>query len=792
MATILIVDDNPASLLVLQEILARHGYSTVNARNGVQALHLAQADPPDLIITDIYMPEMDGFKLCRAWQQDNQLRSIPFIFYTATYTQAEDQEFGLALGALHYVTKPTDPADLLALIADVLGTAPPAPSVDLPFLDDVAFLKAHNTALIRKLENKVVQLEAVNQALAQEVADRRAAEEAQQAVTARYQAIVETAGNIILVLAPDFRILEFNREAERVHGAARDMVLGHNYLDTFVPPDFHAPIRTDAANVLAGRSTRHFETPVQARDGQMYTVSWNVERLLDLHQHVIGVIAVGQDVTEQKRAEETVQALTNRYELMFKKHVAIMLLIDPDTALIVDANDAACVYYGYSYDELTTMPISTLNTLSEAEIRMEMQRVKTEQRSHFEFKHRLATGEVRDVEVRSGPVEIDGKKLLYSVIHDITDRKQAEVALQASEEQHRLIFESVTDALVITDLAGTVVEVNPAACRLYGYTHDEMIGLQTGQLLHPDYHDTLPAFIERVQQEGMFTGESIDLRKDGTPFHVDVRGTMLEFRGKPHLMALVRDVTQHKQDEQRRVELEMEKARANILQHFISSASHDLRTPLTTIKTNMYLLNHQPDPAKQQHYKQVMGQQITYLERLLEDMLNMSRLDQIIDFKFERCDLNTLVRQVVARYRAQVERKQQHLTFTPAPALPPVQIDRIQLARALNCLLANAHDYTEEQGTITVGTYCHAGQAVIEVADTGCGISPADLPHIFERFYRADKARSTLTGGAGLGLSIAKRIVDGHNGIIDVQSEVGKGSVFSLRLPVDGAVPAGC
>ncbi len=791
MATILIVDDNPASLLVLQEILTRHAYRTVTARNGVQALQLAQVDPPDLIITDIYMPEMDGFALCRAWQQVDQLRSIPFIFYTATYTQAEDQELGLALGARHYITKPTEPADLLALIAEVLGAAPVAHSADWPFLDDVSFLQAHNTALIRKLENKVAQLEVLNQTLAQEVSERRAAEEAQQALAGRYQAIVETAGNIILVLAPDFRILEFNREAERIHGAARDMVLGRNYLETFVPPDFHAPIRTDAANVLAGRSTRHFETPVQARDGQMYMVSWNVERLLDPHQHVIGMIAVGQDITEQKRAEEAIKALTNRYELMFKKHVAIMLLIDPDTTQIVDANDAACAYYGYSYDELTAMPISRLNILSEDEIKVSIQHVIAEVRSYYEFKHRLASGEIRDIEVRSGPVEIDGKTLLYSVVHDITDRKLAEAALQASEEQHRQIFETVTDALIIADLDATIVEVNPAACRLYGYTRAEMIGLHAARIIHPDYHATLRAFMEHVRQGKTFTGETVDLRKDGTPFQTDVRGTLLDFHSKPHLLAVVRDVTQHKQNEQRRVELEMEKARANILQHFISSASHDLGTPLTTIKTNMYLLNHQPDPAKQQHYKQVMEQQITYLERLLEDMLSMSRLDQVIDFKFERCDLNTLVRQVMTRFRAQIERKQQQLTFTPASALPPVQIDRIQLSRALNCLLTNAHDYTAEQGAITVRTYGHATHAVIEVADTGCGISPADLPHIFERFYRADKARSTLTGGAGLGLSIAKRIVEGHNGTITVQSEVGQGSVFCLRLPVAGPVPAG-
>jgi signal transduction histidine kinase len=146
------------------------------------------------------------------------------------------------------------------------------------------------------------------------------------------------------------------------------------------------------------------------------------------------------------------------------------------------------------------------------------------------------------------------------------------------------------------------------------------------------------------------------------------------------------------------------------------------------------------------------------------------------------------VQQVVARYQVHIKRKQQRLDFTAAQVLPPVNGDRIHLARALTCVLTNAHDYTAEQGVIAVRTFCEDGYVVVEVADTGCGISRADLPHIFKRFYRADKARSTLTGGVGLGLSITKRIIEGHQGMINVESEEGRGSVFRLCLPVDSAV----
>ena len=128
----LIVDDNQKDLYLLQTVLKGHGYDVLTAENGVEALERARSDPPDIIISDILMPEMDGFTLCRKWRKDERLQLIPFIFYTATYTDSRDAELALSLGAARFVIKPQEPAAFVALLREVIEdykTSPPVAPV---------------------------------------------------------------------------------------------------------------------------------------------------------------------------------------------------------------------------------------------------------------------------------------------------------------------------------------------------------------------------------------------------------------------------------------------------------------------------------------------------------------------------------------------------------------------------------------------------------------------------------------------------------------------------------------
>jgi signal transduction histidine kinase len=177
MTRILIADDIAANLYLLESILKGSGYEVISAKNGAEALAAAKSDPPDLIITDILMPVMDGFELCRRWKADGRLRTIPFIFYTATYTDPKDEQFALRLGAERFIVKPRKPDVLVKEIQEVLEEArqcEAAPAVTSPG-NDPEILQEYNEVLFRKLEKKVMQLET-------EIAVRKTTEQQREAV----------------------------------------------------------------------------------------------------------------------------------------------------------------------------------------------------------------------------------------------------------------------------------------------------------------------------------------------------------------------------------------------------------------------------------------------------------------------------------------------------------------------------------------------------------------------------------------------------------------------------------
>ena len=179
MKRILVVDDSEDNLYYLQVLLSGNGHEVVVARNGEEALQLARQAPPDMVVSDLLMPVMDGYTLLRHWKQDRQLRQIPFVVYTATYTEAEDEQLALRMGADHFLLKPMDPAEFLQRLRDVErraaspGSGEPAQPSDTP----QSLLKVYNEALVRKLEDKMLQLEQVNRTLQQDIARRKQAED---------------------------------------------------------------------------------------------------------------------------------------------------------------------------------------------------------------------------------------------------------------------------------------------------------------------------------------------------------------------------------------------------------------------------------------------------------------------------------------------------------------------------------------------------------------------------------------------------------------------------------------
>jgi signal transduction histidine kinase len=218
---------------------------------------------------------------------------------------------------------------------------------------------------------------------------------------------------------------------------------------------------------------------------------------------------------------------------------------------------------------------------------------------------------------------------------------------------------------------------------------------------------------------------------------------------------------------------------------FVSDVSHELRSPITNLSLYLELLEH-ARPEKQIRYLTILKNQTKRLIQLVEDILNLSRLDAGKDaLVFSPVDLNAITRQVAVAHRLRAQAAGLTLSFEPAPNLPPILGDPNQLTQVVTNLIDNAINYTP-QGTINISTQLdgETGQVCLVVRDSGSGISPPDLPHIFERFYRGQYASDHSIPGTGLGLAIVKEIVDFHHGTVTVASVETEGTTLKVWLPL--------
>jgi two-component system phosphate regulon sensor histidine kinase PhoR len=340
-------------------------------------------------------------------------------------------------------------------------------------------------------------------------------------------------------------------------------------------------------------------------------------------------------------------------------------------------------------------------------------------------------------------------------------------AISDQRNEMQAILSGLTDAILIVDSHLHIQRINEVALALFGTTEERAQGRP---LIEVTRDHELVALVGESLRTGQTQRQVIE--RSTSPRVLSVISAPLATGALTGALLTLHDVTELRRLEQ-------------IRRQFVANISHELRTPLSNVKLMVETLQEDPtDVALVANFLDRINAELDSLTQMVRELLELSRLESgQAPMRLEWQPLDGLIFHVIDRLRPQAER--QGVTLIAGPGLvglPPVSIDRERMEGVLVNLLHNAIKFTPPGGSITVGGAIGDGEVRLWVADTGIGIPPDELPRVFERFYKVDKARST--GGSGLGLAIVKHTVQAHGGHVWAESQLGAGSTFNFTLPL--------
>jgi len=378
------------------------------------------------------------------------------------------------------------------------------------------------------------------------------------------------------------------------------------------------------------------------------------------------------------------------------------------------------------------------------------------------------------VEINASPILREERIVgALGFLRDITERRRAESALRESEVRYRTLFDSTNDAIFIHDMGRKFLEVNRVLCELTGHSREELLQMMPTDINSPEYARLLPDRITQLRRVGHAFFEAAFVRRDGTVAPIELSSRIIEYKGKPAVLAVARDITERKQMERMK-------------DQFVSTVSHELRTPLTSIRASLGLLASGVSgtlPEKGQRMLEIAVTNTDRLVRLINDILDSERLASgKTPMEKKTCNAGQLVTQAADVMKPLTEKAGISLSVESQDAALWADPDRI--AQALTNLVGNAIKFSPKGGRIWVTAERKENQMVFKVRDEGRGIPPDKLGLLFERFQQVDASDAREKGGTGLGLSISRSIVEQHNGRIWVESTVGKGSTFFFTVPL--------
>jgi two-component system cell cycle sensor histidine kinase/response regulator CckA len=765
---VLVVDDDAINRKLLRVTLAGAGHEVVEAVDGIEALKTLRSGGFDAVISDVLMPGMDGYRLCLEMRRSEGLKDILFIIYTSTYTSPSDERLASSVGADKFLTKPAPAQEILDALEEAKSTEHPGRKPRQP-LPELEVLKEYSEGLVRKLEHKNIELEASER---------------------RYRELVAQAPIGIHRSTRDGRFVSVNFAFARLLGyESPEEVLR---LDLRRDIYFHEADRERLIGELEPKAgLGSFEVRLKRRDGSAVWVRQETRAIRGESGEVEFFEDFVLDVDERRSAELKLRQSEERFRRAFTVSPVATSLSESGSGRLIDVNGRFLRLLGYTREEVigrTSLELDIWADPSERQRIADGLRTGTPIRER-EVRLRTKTGGIRHVLGAIETLAVGEETAFLSVFQDITERKQSEEALRASEERYRFLFESNPQPMwVFDEKTLAFLAVNDAACKHYQYSREEILGLTIEDIRPVEDIGALHRLLETEPREYGKSGVWRHRKKDGTVIEVEISWNPLVFDGRQAQLVLATDVT-----ERRSLEQQLRQAqKMEAIGQLAGGVAHDFNNLLTVILGFTELAAAEVETGSRQ--SEPLGEIRKAGERaavLTRQLLAFSRR-QVLEPKI--LDLNALITDLERMLRRLIG-EDVELATALDPGVGPVRADVGQIEQVILNLAVNARDAMPTGGKLTIETrnveldesYARehvavrpGSYAMLAVTDTGTGMSAETKSHMFEPFFTT-KGQGK---GTGLGLATVYGIVKQSEGNIWVYSELGRGATFKIYLPL--------
>jgi PAS domain S-box-containing protein len=772
---ILIVDDDAADRALTRSMLNTEGHTILEASDGVEGLEVLQRENVNVVISDVFMPRMDGYRFCYEVRTNERLGHVPFILVSG-YSSPHDSKRALEMGADHFATKTCSASELIQALHEV--TTRPRPTFKpVEPAQELSVMKEYNQQLVEKLEQKNVELSATNQELLR----------SREALTL-FRNLIDHSNDSIEVIDPATgRFLDINQTACRGLGYGREEMLLLSLPDIVDRGGSRFSMQ-EAMEALRPAGYRMVEARHRRKDGSTFPVEVNV-RYIQLDRDYM--VAVVRDIIERKRAEEERERAARLMQLLLESAGEGIYGLDTEGRCTF-INRAGARMLGYQAEELLGRNMHNLAhhhredgsvyPIDECPIFRAFRRGEHCWVDTDVFWR--ADGSLFPVEYNSCPIVENGITTGAVVtVSDITERRRAEeqIAEQAA------LLNKARDAIVVRDIDGKVLFWNKGAEFVYGWNRDEALGRNVAELYYAD-SKKFEEINALTTSRGEWQGEVQHLTKHGREITLEARWTLIRDKeGRPKsVLAINTDITERK-----KIEAQFMRAqRMESIGTLAGGVAHDLNNILAPIMMAIQLLKEMSDDPGARKILETLDVSARRGADIVRQVLSFARglEGQRIEIQPQHVlkDLGTIIRDTFP--------KNIRFHFSVADDVWSIVGDPTQVHQVLLNLCVNARDAMPNGGDLTISVENSVldeqyaamnlqgkpGQYVnISVTDSGTGMTPEVLDKIFEPFFTT----KSIDKGTGLGLSTVMAIVKSHEGLINVYSERGKGTTFKVYLP---------